>query len=182
MRTSAKMSLRIWNLLLDPYDHEQLADNWAKVDAHDHSPGRGVLIPTEGIAFEAVAFPLIAASVFPEVTATGGTITITAAEEKALAGGPSIEVPATGEYEIGLTLTGEVNVNELTTLKGSIRVAGTPTFTLFKWASATKESMVTTTNFVRAELKDKDVLTVGCHGSGHSCTFSEGRISIWRVA
>jgi hypothetical protein len=60
MRTSSKLGLRIWNLLLDPYDHEQLADNWAKVDAHDHSPGRGVLIPTEGIAKEAIIGELIA--------------------------------------------------------------------------------------------------------------------------
>lgn len=182
MRTSAKMGLRIWNLLLDPYDHEQLADNWAKVDAHDHSPGRGVLIPTEGIAFEAIAFPLIASSVFPEVTATGGEITFAPEEEKALAGGPSIEVPATGHYEIGLLLSGEVNAAELTELRGSVRVNGTPTFTLFSWASADEGAMITTTNFVRAELKEKDVLTVGCHGSGHSCTFSQGRISIWRVA
>src|ERR1019366_2888025 len=57
---SSKLGLRIWNLLLDPYDHEQLADNWAKVDAHDHSPGRGVLIPTEGIAKEAIIGELIA--------------------------------------------------------------------------------------------------------------------------
>lgn len=182
MKTSAKMGLRIWNLLEDPYDHEQLADNWAKVDAHDHSPGRGVLIPTEGIAPEAVSFSLIAKSVFPEVSATGGEVTIAAAEEKALVGGPSIEVPATGIYEIGLTLTGAVNVNELTILKGSIRVEGVATFTLFNWASATKEATITTTNFVRSELKEKNVLTVGCHGSGHSCTFSQGRISFWRVA
>lgn len=50
MRTSSKMGLRIWDNLLDNYDHEQLADNWAKVDAHDHTNGRGVLIPTEGLA------------------------------------------------------------------------------------------------------------------------------------
>jgi hypothetical protein len=182
MRTSAKMGLRIWNLLLDPYDHEQLADNWAKVDAHDHSPGRGVLIPTEGVALEAISFPLIASSVFPTVSAVGGEMTIAAAEEKVLAGGPTIEAPATGKYEIGLFLTGEVNVNELTTLKGSVRVNGTPTYTLFNWASATKEAQITTTNFVRAELKEKDALTIGCHGSGHSCTFTQGRLSIWRVA
>lgn len=59
MRTSSKMGLRIWNVLLDNYDHEQLADNWAKVDAHDHSPGRGVLIPTQGIAPEAITDALI---------------------------------------------------------------------------------------------------------------------------
>jgi hypothetical protein len=182
MRTSAKMGLRIWNLLLDPYDHEQLADNWAKVDAHDHSPGRGVLIPTEGIASEAINFPLIASSIFPEVSATGGELTIAAAEEKTLAGGPSLEVSATGKYEIGLLLTGAVNVNEHTALTGLVRVNGTPTLTLFNWASSTKEAAVTTTNFARAELKEKDTLTVGCHGSGHSCTFTNGRISIWRVA
>lgn len=181
MRTSAKMSLRIWNLLLDPYDHEQLADNWAKVDAHDHSPGRGVLIPTEGIAPEAISFPLIAKSTFPEISATGGEVTILAAEEKELTGGPSIEVPATGIYQIGLTLTGLVNVAELTSLKGSIRVEGVPTFTLFNYTSATKEATITTTNYTHAELKEKNKLTVGCKSSGHSCTFSQGCISIWRI-
>src|SRR5437762_2559478 len=52
--TSPKMGLRIWDQLADPYDHNQLADNWAKVDQHDHSPGRGVLVPTEGIADQAI--------------------------------------------------------------------------------------------------------------------------------
>lgn len=62
MRTSAHMGLKVWNLLEDPYDHEQLADNWAKVDSHDHSPGRGVLIPTEGIANEAITSSLLSSS------------------------------------------------------------------------------------------------------------------------
>lgn len=44
------MGLRVWNLLTDPYDHDQLADNMARIDAHDHSPGRGHPIPTEGYA------------------------------------------------------------------------------------------------------------------------------------
>lgn len=48
--TSPKMGLAIWNQLSDPYDHGQQADNWSKVDYHDHTPGRGVLIPTEGLA------------------------------------------------------------------------------------------------------------------------------------
>lgn len=48
--TSPKMGLRIWTALKDAYDHSQLADNWSKLDFHDHSPGRGVLIPTEGLA------------------------------------------------------------------------------------------------------------------------------------
>jgi hypothetical protein len=63
--TSSKMGLRIWNLLTDLYDHTQLADNWAKVDYHDHSPGKGVQIPTEGLADAAVTVPKLASTVDP---------------------------------------------------------------------------------------------------------------------
>lgn len=174
------MGLRIWNLLLDPYDHEQLADNWAKVDAHDHSAGRGVLIPTEGIAFEAISFPLLAASIFPEVSPVGGSVELKAAEEKALAGGPSLTVPATGQYEIGLTLTAQSNVAERINMEGNVRVNGTPTFTLFKFATSS-EGLVRATNFERGELKEGDILTIGCSTSEKTATFSDGRIAIWRV-
>src|SRR3954465_7042077 len=57
---SPKMSLRVWNLLTDLYNHSQLADNWMRVDQHDHTPGRGVQIPTEGIADGAVTEAKIA--------------------------------------------------------------------------------------------------------------------------
>lgn len=63
--TSAKMGLRIWNLLTDLYDHSQLADNWAKVDYHDHSAGKGVQIPTEGLADGAVTGPKLATNIDP---------------------------------------------------------------------------------------------------------------------
>jgi hypothetical protein len=63
--TSPKMGLRIWNLLTDLYDHAQLADNWAKVDYHDHSPGKGVQVPTEGLADGAVTGPKLATSLDP---------------------------------------------------------------------------------------------------------------------
>lgn len=63
--TSAKMGLRIWNLLTDLYDHAQLADNWAKLDYHDHSPGKGVQIPTEGIADAAITGPKLASTLDP---------------------------------------------------------------------------------------------------------------------
>ena len=178
------MELRIWNLLLDPYDHEQLADNWAKVDAHDHSPGRGVLIPTEGIAFEAINFPLLAASIFPTATAFGGEVTISAEEGKVLAGGPSLEVKETGIYEITLSLQGEALENVYASLKGYIAKGAEKTaFELFNWASATKEGRINTSNRTRAELKEGDVLSVWCvkGGAGHA-KFSNASISIWRVA
>lgn len=69
------MSLRIWNDLLDNYDHEQLANNWAKVDAHDHSPGRGVLIPTEGISEGAVTHSLLADNAVGNENIISGEIT-----------------------------------------------------------------------------------------------------------
>lgn len=53
--TSPSMGLKIWNLLTDPYDHAQLADNWAKVEQHDHTEGKGVQIPTAGIAAGAIS-------------------------------------------------------------------------------------------------------------------------------
>lgn len=46
---SPRMSLQVWNAGSDPYDHEQLADNFLKLDQHDHSQGRGTQIPGAGI-------------------------------------------------------------------------------------------------------------------------------------
>jgi hypothetical protein len=46
---SPRMSLKIWNDGSDPYDSAQLADNYLKLDQHDHSDGRGVQIGPEGI-------------------------------------------------------------------------------------------------------------------------------------
>lgn len=184
MRTSPKLGLRIWNLLLDPYDHEQLADNWAKVDAHDHSPGRGVLIPTEGIAFEAINFPLLAASIFPLATAFGGEMTISAEEGKILAGGPSLEVKETGIYEIALSLTGANEEADSNTLEGYISKGATKeAFHLFSWGSA-DTGHVATTNFTRAELTEADVLTVWCRkvGASGKVKFTQASIRIWRVA
>lgn len=46
---SPNMGLAIWNLQTDLYNHDQQADNMAKIDFHDHGPGRGPQIGTEGI-------------------------------------------------------------------------------------------------------------------------------------
>lgn len=65
--TTPKMGLRLWDQLQDRYDHDQQADNWSKVDFHDHTPGRGVQIPTEGLATGAVTV----AKLDPAVDPTG---------------------------------------------------------------------------------------------------------------
>lgn len=82
--TTPKMGLRVWNSLNDPYDHEQLADNWAKVDFHDHTPGRGLQIPTEGLFDGAVTPSKLSPTSVPWTThshrlfsvngGTGGTL------------------------------------------------------------------------------------------------------------
>lgn len=48
-QVSPNLGLSIWNLVSDLYNHDQQADNMAKIDFHDHAPGRGIQIPTEGI-------------------------------------------------------------------------------------------------------------------------------------
>jgi hypothetical protein len=55
-----KMSLKVWNSEADPYDHEQLADNFLKLDQHDHSFGKGTQIPASGLAPGAVTGDKIA--------------------------------------------------------------------------------------------------------------------------
>lgn len=44
MIVTPNLGLTVWNLLTDPYDSTQIADNWARIDQHDHSPGQGVPI------------------------------------------------------------------------------------------------------------------------------------------
>lgn len=61
--TSPKMGLRIWNRLQDPFDHAQLADNFSKIDFHDHSPGRGTQIPSEGLADALITHAKLSAEV-----------------------------------------------------------------------------------------------------------------------
>lgn len=65
--TSPKMGLSVWNLLTDPYDHAQLADNFSKIDLHDHTPGRGIQIPTEGLADGAVTAAKLASTLDPSL-------------------------------------------------------------------------------------------------------------------
>lgn len=61
------MSLKVWNSEADPYSHEELADNFLKLDQHDHSPGKGTQIPSAGLAPGAVTGDKIAAGTLATV-------------------------------------------------------------------------------------------------------------------
>lgn len=59
--TYSSMGLKAWNAGPDLFSYADLDANWAKVDAHDHTSGKGVQIPTAGIANNAITAAQIAA-------------------------------------------------------------------------------------------------------------------------
>lgn len=61
MITTANMSLTSWPLPDDYFSRTELADNWDKVDKHDHTTGKGLQIPAGGLASSAVTTASIAA-------------------------------------------------------------------------------------------------------------------------
>ena len=61
MFTTPNMGLTAWDLGSDPYDHSQLAANFSQVDLHDHTTGKGLQIPSGGIANNAITSTKIAA-------------------------------------------------------------------------------------------------------------------------
>lgn len=63
MRTTPKMGLVDANIGTDAYSFEALDSNLQKIDLHDHSEGKGVQIPMEGIAPGAVGINQLAPSV-----------------------------------------------------------------------------------------------------------------------
>lgn len=52
--TTSNLGLHVWNLLTDHFNHSELESNWTAIDAHDHTSGKGLQIPTGGIAANAV--------------------------------------------------------------------------------------------------------------------------------
>lgn len=65
MIISPNLGLRIWSSLSDPYSSEQLAENWARVDEHDHTSGKGPIINTGAIADGAITAAKIASGAIP---------------------------------------------------------------------------------------------------------------------
>ncbi len=75
MITTPNLSLIAWNLPSDPYNSEELAENWIKVDQHDHTPGKGARIDTAAIEDQAVTSAKIHPAAFPDLTIADGSIT-----------------------------------------------------------------------------------------------------------
>ena len=60
MITTPSMGLKRWDQPNDIFSYTELSDNWAAIDAHDHTTGKGVQVPSGGIANLAVTEPKIA--------------------------------------------------------------------------------------------------------------------------
>lgn len=69
------MGLTEWDLAADPYDHSQQAGNWALVDAHDHSSGKGKQIPAAGLASSSVTTAKIADGAVTAAKLADGAVT-----------------------------------------------------------------------------------------------------------
>lgn len=135
MITTPNLGLKVWNLTTDPYDSGQLADNWARVDEHDHASGRGKQIPTGGIEDGAVTAVKLAvgANVPPDASitaakiATGAVTTAKIASEAWTAYTPTLTNVTQGNglisglyYKVGR----QVAFRATLTLGGSTSVSG----------------------------------------------------------
>lgn len=53
------LGLTLWDKGSDTYNHSELANNFVKIDRHDHSPGRGNPISTNGLKDNIITTPKI---------------------------------------------------------------------------------------------------------------------------
>lgn len=60
MRSNGSMGLVIWDQPSDFYNHTDLEHNWDAVEAHDHTPGKGVQLQTNSLANNSVTGAKIA--------------------------------------------------------------------------------------------------------------------------
>lgn len=68
MFITSNMGLTAWDQSDDPYDHTQLASNFTAIDGHDHTPSKGVPIPSAGLADGSVTTNKIATNAINPVT------------------------------------------------------------------------------------------------------------------
>jgi hypothetical protein len=74
MITTPGMGLTAWNSPTDIYSSDQLAVNWTKVDQHNHTPGKGIRIPTDGIANGAITSDKFAPDAFESLDIPDGSV------------------------------------------------------------------------------------------------------------
>ena len=72
--TLPNMGLVQWNLGGDTFSHTELANNFAAIDNHDHTPGKGKLIPSAAITDGAITAPKLASGAVDSTKIAAGGI------------------------------------------------------------------------------------------------------------
>lgn len=75
MQTTPNMGLITWDLLTDFFNHSQLKANFDAVDAHDHTPGKGVQIGAGALAPSAVTSSVLASNAVQTAAVANGAVT-----------------------------------------------------------------------------------------------------------
>jgi hypothetical protein len=76
-QTTPNLQLTVWNNLTDPYNSDQLANNFIKLDQHDHSPGKGAQIDGSSIKDASITNAKLAANSVTTGTIAAGAVQTT---------------------------------------------------------------------------------------------------------
>lgn len=171
-RVSPNMGLRIWDNPADPYNSEQLAQNWAKVDQHDHSPGKGNRIGSEGIANGSITAEKLAPGAIGIATVADNTITSAKIVDGTVTGSDIASGTITSaNIQDGSIQTGDLQDGAITSLKisnSTIQTTdiGDSQITTDKIANATilgtdiASETITSSNIQNATLTPTDFATL----------------------
>lgn len=106
MITTPGMGLTAWNSPTDIYSNTQLATNWAKVDQHNHAPGKGVPIPADGIAPGAITTEKFAPGAFDTLEIPDGSVSTAKVVDLAITTGKLNDLAVTTGKLNNLAVTG----------------------------------------------------------------------------
>lgn len=96
---------------MDPYNHEQLADNHLKIDQHDHTTGKGTQIPSAGIQDGAITTAKITdAAVTASKLGSGAALTNLGNGSIAAPNLTNVLAQSAGVNESGQVVKGAVNI------------------------------------------------------------------------
>ena len=142
--TTPNMGLVKWANSTDVFNHTELAGDWDKVDAHDHSSTKGVQIGSAGIANGAIGTAQLAANAVTAAKIANGTITSTQVagsvgtyQAGTEATRQAIVSPATGltfiTTDTGCTYVSDGTNWHLVSGSGTAAIAYVPSGTALSW-------------------------------------------------
>lgn len=126
-QVTPNLQLTVWNNLTDPYNSEQLANNFIKLDQHDHSPGKGAQIDgATGIKDASITNAKLAAnSVTTGTIAAGAVQTSDIADSTGTSDGVTTGKIANSAVTTAKINDGAVTKDKLASALTSINVSGT---------------------------------------------------------